>query len=335
MRRNLSRRDLLGAAPAALGAVLDSPAWAQAQTDRPRRIGLMMAVAETDPEGPRRLDTFRRGLVDAGLAEGRGTVIETRWYNGSSERARVAAKELMDLGVEVIVCNGTPGMEALRALDARVPIVFTVVSNPLGAGFVPNLARPGGNITGFSTFEPEIAGKWLQILHQVTPGLKHVGMLLDPKFVAFNSLWDAVKEAAPRLGITALPVHASTGDEIERAVNDLVARDVPGLIVTPSPIYTTNRKRLVALATERRLPAIYPFLFYLKDGGLIAYGFNAAEQFSRAAEYAVRILKGERPGDLPVQAPSLFELGVNLHTARAMGVTVPQSLLITASEIVR
>jgi putative tryptophan/tyrosine transport system substrate-binding protein len=335
MHRNLSRRDMLGAASAAFGATYGVPARAQAPADQRRRIGVMIAVAESDPEGPRRLDIFRRGLVDAGWPEGRGTVIEARWYSGSSERARVAARELIDLGVDVIVCNGTPGMDALRALSARVPIVFTVVSNPVGAGFVSNLARPGGNITGFSTFEPEIAGKWLQLLHQITPGLKHIGMLLDPKFVAFNSLWEAVADAAPRLGITPLPAHASTADEIDRALNDLAARDAPGLIVTPSPIYTTNRARLVSLAVGRRLPAIYPFLFYVKDGGLIAYGFNAAEQFSRAAGYVVRILKGEKPGDLPVQAPSLFELGVNLQTARTMGITMPQSLLIAANEIVR
>jgi len=214
-------------------------------------------------------------------------------------------------------------------------VVFVVVSNPVGAGYVPNLSRPGANITGFSTFEPEIVGKWLQLLRQVAPDLKHINMMTDPKFTAFNSLWQATESIAPQHGVVAHSAFASSLEEIERALAVIAKQENPGLIVSPSPINTVNRKRLIALANEMRIPAIYPFRFYVQDGALMAYGFNAADQFRRAGVYASRILKGEKAGDLPVQGPSLFEFGINLKTARELGLTVPQSLLIAADEIVQ
>lgn len=293
-----------------------------------------MAVADSDPEGQHRFETLRRGLQDAGWSEGRDIAFDARWYRGNFSAAKEMAKELIDRDAEVVVVNGTPGMDAMRAVGASMPIVFVVVSNPLGAGYVSNLSRPGGNITGFSTFEPEIAGKWLQFLRQISPGLKHVSMLLDPKFIGFNSLWQAVEEIAPKYGIVANPAYASTLAEIEREVAALAARETPALIVAPSPVNTVNRKRLIEIVNASRLPTIYPFRFYVRDGALIAYGFNAADQFRRAANYVDRILKGERVGDLPVQAPSVFELGINVKTAKAMGITIPQALLIAADEIV-
>ncbi len=226
-------------------------------------------------------------------------------------------------------------MDALRALGTTIPVVFVVVSDPVGAGFVSNLSRPGANVTGFSAFELTIAGKWLQLLTQVTPGLKHVSMLLDPKFTAFNSLWKALEEIAPQQGISAHPAYASSLPEIEHALEVISKQTAAGLIVTPSPVNTVNRKRLISIANESGIPAIFPFRFYVRDGALMAYGFNAADQFARAAAYVDRILKGERPGDLPVQEPRLFEFGINLRTARTMGLTVPQSLLIMADEIVQ
>jgi putative ABC transport system substrate-binding protein len=244
------------------------------------------------------------------------------------------AKDLVDRGAEVLVVNGTPAMDAVRALGTDLPVVFVVVSNPVGAGYVPNLSRPGANITGFSTFEPEMAGKWLQLLREVSPGMQNVSMLMDPKLVSFNSLLKAVQDLAPTLGITAHAAFASTLEEIERAVAVVSKQASPGLIVSPSPINTVNRRRLISIANENRIPAIFPFRFYVRDGALMAYGFNAADQFRRSAAYVARILQGEKAGDLPVQAPSLFELGVNLRTAKAMGLTVPQSLLVAADEIV-
>lgn len=207
-------------------------------------------------------------------------------------------------------------------------------SNPVGAGYVPNLSRPGANVTGFGTFEPEIAGKWLQLLRELAPGMQNVSMLLDKKFIGFNSLWEAIRDIAPTLGLVPHVAYASSLAEIESAVETISRQPAPGLVVSPSPINTVNRQRLIQIANENKIPSIYPFRFYVREGALLAYGFNAADQFKRAGAYAGRILKGEQAGDLPVQAPRLFELGINLKTASAMGLTVPQSLIIAADEIV-
>lgn len=308
---------------------------ALAQTPNPmRRVGLMMAISANDAEGQARVDAFRRGLQEAGWSLGSDLTVEVGWYNGNFQMAQREAKALVDGGAEILVVNGTPGMDAIRASKTQLPIVFVVVSNPVGAGYVPNLSRPGGNITGFSTFEPEMAGKWLQILRQLSPGMKNVSMLLDPKFKGFNSLWEAVEGIAPRHGIAPHAARASSLAEIEAALAAIAKQEMPGLIVSPSPINTVNRRKLIAMANAARIPAIYPFRFYVRDGALAAYGFSAADQFRRAAGYVTRILRGEKPGDLPVQSPSLFEFGINLKTAKQIAITVPQSLLVSADEIV-
>jgi ABC-type uncharacterized transport system substrate-binding protein len=345
MERPVNRRQIVSllSAGAAVGSGLMAPAFvglsgARAQTaGRPRRIGLMVATAENDAEGKLRAAAFNRALGEAGWTDGSDVVIDVVWYRGSFPVAQTVAKELVDRGAEVLVINGTPGMDAVRKLGVpgrTIPIVFVVVSNPVGAGYVPNLSRPGANITGFSTFEPEIAGKWVQLLREVKPDMKHVSMLLDQKFIGFNSLWEAVRDIAPTLGLVPHAAYASSLAEIERAVAVIAKQPSPGLVVSPSPINTVNRQRLIHIANEAGIAAIYPFRFYVRVGALMAYGFNAADQFKRAAAYVSRILKGEKPGDLPVQAPSLFELGINLKTAKAMGLTMPQSLLIAADEIV-
>jgi putative ABC transport system substrate-binding protein len=297
----------------------------------------MIATGENDAEGRLRVGALTHSLADAGWTDGRDVIVDVVYYRGSFPVAQTLAKDLVDRGAEVLVVNGTPGMDAVRGLGARVasiPIVFAVVSNPVGAGYVPNLSRPGSNITGFSTFEPEMAAKWLQLLREVAPGLRNVSMLLDQKFVGFNSLWEAVRDTAPSLGIVPHAAYASSLDDIERHIGAIAKQASPGLIVSPSPINTVNRQRLIQIANDNRIPAIYPFRFYVREGALIAYGFNAADQFRRAGLYVDRILKGEKPGDLPVQAPSLFELGINLRTAKAIGLTMPQSLLIVADEII-
>jgi len=309
-------------------------ASAQGSANRLRRVGLMVAVAENDPEGIQRVEVFRRSLDEAGWVEGRDVTIDVSWYGGNFATAQALAGKHVERGVDVLVVNGTPGMDAVRAVGVSAPVVFVVVTDPVSAGYVPSLSRPGGNITGFSTFEPEIAGKWLQLLAQIAPGLKHVGMLLDPKFTTFNALWNTVRELAPSQGIEPHPTFASTLAEIEKVVETMSRLDSPGLIVSPSPVNTVNRLRLISLANENRVPVIYPFRFYVRNGALLAYGFNAADQFRRAAVYVSRILRGEKAGDLPVQAPALFELGINLRTARAMGLTVPRSLMIAADEII-
>jgi len=332
MRRGVGRRQVL----ASFGAVaVVAPAMPlAAQTRQRRRVGVLMAVRQEDAEGQQRLAALRRALEEAGWADGRDIEIDARWYQGSFQAAQQAAQDMVSGKADVVVVNGTPGMDAMRSVSAQMPIVFVVVSNPIGAGYVKDLARPGENITGFSTFEPEIAGKWLQLLKQLSPDIQHVSMLLDPKFVGFNSLWQGVQDVAPRFKVTTAPAYASSLDEIQRAVDALAAKEKSALIVAPSPVNTVNRLRLIELANSKRLPAIYPFRFYVRDGALIAYGFNAADQFRRAAAYVDRILKGEKAGDLPVQAPSLFELGINVRVAREIGLTVPQALLISADEIV-
>jgi putative tryptophan/tyrosine transport system substrate-binding protein len=317
---------------AALG--VPNASLAQAPSGKPKRVGVMMAIASGDPEGLGRVDVFRRALAEAGWTDGRNVTIEIGWYQGSLQIAQEVARDLVGRGVGVMLVNGTPGMDALQALRTDVPIVFVVVSNPVGAGYVSNLSRPGGNITGFSTFEPEITSKWLQLLRQIVPGLKNVSMLLDPKFTGFNSLWQAIAVVAPAHGIAAHAAHASTLEEIEQRLSEAAQRVTPGLIVAPSPINSVNRARLAALALEHKLPSVSPFRFYLREGALLTYGFSAIDQFRRAAGYIGRILAGEKPGNLPVQAPSVFELGINLKTAKAIGITIPQSLLITADEVI-
>jgi putative ABC transport system substrate-binding protein len=332
----MNRREILTllSATAAFGP---TAALAQPSSGRPRRVGLMVATAENDPEGKLRVETFIRALGEAGWVDGRDVIVDVGWIRGSFAIAQTVATELVERGAEVLVVNGTPAMNAALGLGERVksiPIVFTVVSNPVGAGYVPSLSRPGGNVTGFSTFEPEMAAKWLQLLKEVAPGLQNVSMLLDRKFVGFNSLLEAVQHTAPSLGVTAHAAWASSLDDIERNIETIAKHASPGLIVSPSPINTVNRQRLIQICNDNKIPAIYPFRFYVREGALIAYGFNAADQFRRAAAYVDRILKGEKAGDLPVQAPTLFELGINLKTAKAIGLTMPQSLLVGADEIV-
>lgn len=295
----------------------------------------MIAIGEADPEGQERVKSFVGSLEKAGWRRGQNVTVDVDWYSGNFQRAQAAAKKYVDGQVDVIVVNGTPGMDALHALRTNIPIVFVVVSDPVGAGYVPNLSRPGANVTGFSTFEPEIAGKWLQLLSRMAPDLKNVSVLLDPKYTAFNSLWLEIESTAPKQGITPHAAFASSLSEIEQALKAVSKQEQPGLVVSPSPVNTVNRKRIISIVNESRVPAIFPFRFYVRDGALMAYGFNAADQFRRAAAYVDRILKGEKPGDLPVQGPISFEFGINLMTAKSMGLTVPQSLLIAADEIVQ
>ncbi len=332
----MNRREVVSLLGVALATGPVNAALAQT-SGSPRRVGLMIATGENDAEGKLRVETFIKSLGEAGWVDGRDVVIDVVFFRGSFPVAQTLAKDLVDRGAEVLAINGTPGMDAVLRLGARVasiPIVFTVVSNPLGAGYVRNLSRPGGNVTGFSTFEPEMAAKWLQILHEVAPGMQNVSMLLDRKFIGFNSLLEEVQRTAPSFGITPHAAWASSLEDIERAVETIARQASPGLIVSPSPINTVNRKRLIQIANDNRIPAIYPFRFYVREGALIAYGFNAADQFRRSGAYVSRILKGENVGDLPVQAPRLFELGINLKTAKAIGIAMPQSLLVAADEII-
>jgi putative ABC transport system substrate-binding protein len=310
------------------------PLAATAQVpDATRRIAVMNAGAENDSEGQARIAAFRRGLQDLGWTEGRNLRIDYRWGAGEPARARAFASELVNLRPDVIVANGTTAVSALRrATD--VPVVFVVVVDPVGAGFVKSLARPGGSITGFSTFEPEIAGKWLELLTKVTPGLKRVAAILDPGFRAFSALGRAIESLSPRFGLDATSlVFQHPSDDVEVAVGAFARSGGGGLIVLPTSINNLHRSRLVSLAAHHRLPAVYPFALYARSGGLMSYGIDTVDLYRRSASYVDRILKGEKPADLPVQAPTKYELVINLRTAKTLGLTVPPSVLARADQI--
>jgi putative ABC transport system substrate-binding protein len=317
------------------GAALACPVAARAQQpERMRQIGLMVVNEEGDPEGKPRVMAFRQGLKGSGWTEGRNLRIEYRWGAGP-DRALAYAKELVDLVPDVIVANGTPALAALQQLTRTIPIVFVVVVDPVGSGYVRSLGRPGGNITGFSTFEPEMGTKWLQLLREMRPSLSRVAAISDPAFKGFVALMAAIESAAPTLGLefTSVGFH-NRSDNIEAAIDVFARLPDGGLIVLPTTLNNIHRERLFSVAANHRLPALYPFRHYTVDGGLMSYGFDAADLFKRGGSYVGRILKGENAADLPVQTPTKFELAINLKTAKALGLTVPATLLARADEII-
>ncbi len=295
---------------------------------------MMIAPEEHDPEGQARVGAFRNALQSLGWIEGRNLQIDYRWGAGPDRSTNYAA-ELVKLAPDVIVANGTPAVSALHQATRSIPVVFVVVVDPVGAGYVQNLARPGGNITGFSTFEPEMGTKWLELLKEASQDLRRVAVIWDPGFKGFLSLWSAIGSAATRFGLeaTSVPFHDGR-DDIESIIAKVARELGGGLIVLPTTLNHTYRERIFALALKHRLPAIYPFRHYAADGGLMAYGFDNNDLFKRSALYVDRILRGESPGNLPVQTPTKFELIVNVRTARAIGLTIPESFLLRADELI-
>ena len=305
------------------------------QPERMRRIGVLVAYAESDPEAQARIAAFRQGLRELGWTEGRNLRMELGWGTGDPDRARTLATELISLAPDVIVAHGTPALTALYRATRTIPVVFVSVIDPVGAGYVQSLAQPGGNITGFSTFEPEIGGKWLELLKEIAPGLSRVAGILDPGFKGFAGVWGAIENMAPRLGLqlTNLPFQAPT-DDLESAVARFAQELGGGLIVLPTALNAVQRNRIFSSAARGGLPAMYAFRFYATDGGLMSYGIDTVDLFRRSAFYVDRILKGEKPADLPVQAPTKFEMVINLKTARALGLNVSPMLLARADEVI-
>lgn len=328
----LKRREfitLLGA------AVASWPIAGRAQQrGRLRRIAMMIAPVEDDPQGQARVIHFRQKLQELGWTEGQNLQIDYRWGAGP-DRSPSYAAELASLAPEVIVANGSPALSALHQATRTVPIVFVVVVDPVGAGYVDSLARPGGNITGFSTFEPEMGTKWVELLKEASPGLRRAAVIWDPGFKGFAALWRAIESAAVKLGldVTSVPFHDAS-DDIESAFAGVANQPGGGLVVLPTTLNHTYRERIFSLAARYRLPAIYPFRHYVTDGGLMAYGFDNNDLFGRSALYVDRILRGESPANLPVQAPAKFELIVNLRTAKAIGLTIPESFLLRADTLI-
>jgi putative ABC transport system substrate-binding protein len=313
------------------GAAAAWPLAARAQQSP--RIGVLTPFNERDTEGRSRVSAFREALREAGWVEGRNIRIDYRWAAGDPDRIRAYTAEIVGLAPEAILANSTPVLAALRKETQTIPIVFIGVSDPVGVGFVASLARPGGNVTGFANFEPEMGGKWLQELKAVAPSVNRVAFILNRQNASWASLFRAIEAVAPTLGVGATAVDGRDAAEIERSITAF-GQSKGGLIVQPDGITSAHRQLIIDLAAKHGLPAVYPFRFFAADGGLMAYGVNAVDQFRRAASYIDRILRGAKPGDLPVQAPTKFELVINLKTATALGLKIPEAVLVRADEVI-
>jgi len=305
------------------------------QGERMRRIGVLVAATADDPEYQTRMGAFQQGLALLGWIEGRNVRIDTRWATTNAEEVRKQAVELAALAPDVILAaSGTTTVAPLLQATRTVPIVFVVVIDPVGAGFVANLARPGGNATGFLMFEYGLSGKWLERLKQTAPEVKRVAVLRDPTIASGIGQFGAIQSAAPSLGMEAIPVNVRDAGDIERDIAALARSSNGGAVVTSSPEASRHRHLIITLAARHRLPAIYPYRSFATEGGLIAYGPDMLDQYGRAAAYVDRILKGEKPTDLPVQAPTKYELVINVRTAKALGLDLPPALLAGAEEVI-
>jgi putative ABC transport system substrate-binding protein len=311
------------------------PLMARAQPgERIRRIGMLLNVAADDPESPARLTAFAQGLQELGWIDGRNVRTDFRWGGADVERIRRYAAELVALAPDVILCSGSPTVAALEQATSTVPIVFVQVPDPVSSGQVESLARPGGNATGFATFEYGFGGKWLELLKEISPHVTRAAVLRDVALAAGSGQFGAIQSVAPSFGVELSPVGVRDASEIERAVTAFARGSNGGLIVTGSSLTLAHRDLIVALAARYKLPAVYPYRYFATGGGLMSYGPNTVDPFRRAAGYVDRILKGEKPADLPVQAPTKYELVINLKTAKALGISVPPSVLARADEVI-
>jgi putative tryptophan/tyrosine transport system substrate-binding protein len=329
----MRRREFIAMAIGGTAAALPPAARAQ-QADRVRRIGVLMNLTADDPQAPVLVAAFAQGLQQLGWVDGRNVHIDTRWGAGDASRFRTFAAELVALTPDVILAVGGTAVGALQQESRTVPIVFVQVSDPVNRGLIANLARPGGNATGFMQFEFSMAGKWLELLKQIAPNVTRAAVIRDPSQFSGVGELSAIQTVAPSLKIEVSPIDARDADEIERALTAFARGSNGGLIVTGSGSADRHRELIITLAARHRLPAVYNYRYYVSGGGLICYGPDRIDPYRRAAGYVDRILKGEKPADLPVQAPTKFETVINLKTAKALGLTIPQSLLATADEVI-
>jgi putative ABC transport system substrate-binding protein len=317
------------------GAAVARPLAASAQqTERMRRIGVLMAVAADDPEGQARLTIFVQALQQLGWTDGRNMRIDVRWGAVDADRYRKYAEELVALAPDVILAGSSAALAPLQRATRTVPIVFAGVADPVGAGYVDSLARPGGNVTGFALFEYGIAGKWLELLKQIAPAVTRAAVMRDPTISLGIGQWAVIQAIAPSTGVDLSLVNMRDASEIERDITAFARSSNGGLIVTAGPWGTVHRELIITLAARHKLPAVYFERFFVTGGGLISYGPHIIDQYQRAASYVDRILKGEKPDGLPVQAPTNYELAINLKTAKALGLTVPPSVLARADEVI-
>jgi putative ABC transport system substrate-binding protein len=318
-----------------LGAAVAWPRAVRAQQgERMRRIGVRMNLASDDAEGQARLAAFHQGLQQLGWTVGRNVQIDYRWGAGDADRIRKFAAELIALAPDVILSAGSPSVAALQQATRTVPIVFATVVDPVSSGFVDTLARPGGNITGFTLFEYSISGKWLQLLKEIAPRMTRAAVIRDPALTAGGGQLGVIQAVAPSVGAEVTPVNVRDAGEIERAITAFALSPNGGLVVTGSTLAGVHRDLIIALAARHQLPAVYAQRYFVTGGGLISYGPDSIDPYRRAASYVDRILKGEKPAGLPVQAPTKYELVINLKAAKALGLTVPDSLLARADEVI-
>ncbi len=318
-------------------AVIASPRDVIAQrTERVRRIGMLVNLAESDPQGRSRVTAFRRGLDELGWTEGRNLQVEYDWAAGSAARMRALAKELVERQPELIVCETTPAVAAMLEETRAIPIVFVNVADPVGSGFVASLARPGGKVTGFTNFDIALGTKWLELLKQLAPRVTRVACIFNPDTAPQRGLFFVrpMEAAAPSFAIELMHAPVHNDDEIEAAIGAFGREPDGGLIVIPDPFIAVHREVILKSAARHRLPAVYPLRYYARSGGLVAYGPDVEGLFRQAAMYVDKILKGVDPADLPVQAPIKFELAINVLTAKSLNLTVPVSLLARADEVI-
>jgi putative tryptophan/tyrosine transport system substrate-binding protein len=318
------------------GAVAMWPVVAGSQQSGPmRRIGALISYPANDPEQLARIAAFEQGLQESGWTVGRNVQIDYRFVAGEVERYRTYAADLVALAPDILFAADSPSVAALQQATRTLPIVFGAVTDPVGAGYIANLAQPGGNTTGFAGDEYSLSGKRLQLLRQIAPHVTRIAVFRDPSVALGIGQFAAVQGAAPSFGVEVSPLDMRDAGEIERSMAAFALRPNGGLVVTAGAFGSLHRKLIITLAAKHQLPALYPFRFFVTDGGLISFGYDAVDNYRRAAGYVDRILKGEKPADLPVQAPTKFETVINLKTAKALGLTVPETLLATADEVIQ
>jgi putative ABC transport system substrate-binding protein len=319
---------------ALLGGAAAWPLAAQAQPVRFRRIGVLNPFVENDAEVQANLMAFRQALEKLGWSDGRNVRIDYRWGGADPGRIRAHAKELVGLDPDVILVSTSLALQPLLRETRSIPIVFTQITDPVGSGFVASMARPGGNITGFAPGEFERFGKSLELLKEVAPQVKRVAVIRNPEQKPQEGMWRAIEAVAPSFKVQLTAADARNTAEVEHAVDRFASEPNGGLIVLPNPVTEGNRRLIIAMAARHRLPAVYAFRFFVTDGGLMSYAADLADQYRQAASYVDRILKGEKPSDLPVQQPTKFDLVINLKTAKALGIEVPPTLLARADEVI-
>jgi putative ABC transport system substrate-binding protein len=327
----MRRRDFLGVVG---GAAVALPLAARAQQpERVRHIGMLNALGSDDPEAQARIAVFEQTLRQLGWVVGRNLKIEVRQLGGDADRLRSYVAEMIALAPDVILTIGSVAVAPLQQATRTIPIVFVNAPDPVGAGFVQSMAQPGGNITGFSNFEYSMSGKWAELLKHIAPNVTRALVLRDPTSAAGIGQFAAVRSVAQSLGVELTPVNVRDSDEIERNVAAFARSGNGGMIVTSGGT-GARRELIISLASRHKLPTVYPYRYYAVDGGLVTYGPNTLDPVRRAAGYVDRILKGEKPANMPVQSPTKYELIVNLKTARTLGLTIPESLLATADEVI-